>query len=252
MFPTSVILIVCKKVWYTTLTYVMDPLTIEPRNTQNTAHAQSEYDATTRHDNKNITPNKKETSFIGEIFKFALLALIIVIPFRIYIAQPFIVSGASMDPTFKTGQYLIVDQITYRLEDPKRGDIVIFRYPNDPSEFFIKRIIGLPGEIVQLANGVTTIIDPNTKEETTLNEEYLVKDKTDDHLTITLSSDEYFVMGDNRSASSDSRKWGPVPRDKIVGRALIRLLPIDSFGMFPGAYSFESVETGIGNMYIAE
>ena len=231
----------------------MDPLTIEPRNTQNTTRTHSEYsDNIQYNDKKDEGKKKKETSFIGEIFKFAVLALIIVIPFRLLVAQPFIVSGASMAPTFSTGEYLIVDQITYHFEEPQRGDVVIFRYPNDPSKFFIKRIIGLPGEIVQLANGMTTIIDPETEEETTLNEEYLVKDKTDDHLTITLSSDEYFVMGDNRGASSDSRKWGPVQRDKIVGRALIRLLPVNTFGMFPGSYNFNVVETGIGNMYIAE
>ncbi len=223
----------------------MDPLTIEPRNTSNTTDMHTEH---TDGGSTEKDSDKKESSFIGEVFKFAVLALIIVIPFRLFIAQPFIVSGASMEPTFATGEYLIVDQITYRLEEPKRGDIVIFRYPNDPSKFFIKRIIGLPGEVVQLANGTTTIIDPATQEETTLDEEYLVKDKTDDHLTITLSSDEYFVMGDNRSASSDSRKWGPVQRDKIVGRALIRLLPVNTFDVFPGAYNFSATETDNTNV----
>ena len=118
--------------------------------------------------------------------------------------------------------------------------------------FFIKRIIGLPGEVVQLANGNTTIIDPNTNEEVPLNEEYLVTDKTDDHLSITLSSDEFFVMGDNRGASSDSRMWGPIKRDEIVGRALVRLLPIHSAAIFPGAHSFSTFDTGMGTMYITD
>jgi len=121
--------------------------------------------------------------------------------------------------------------------------VVIFRFPNDPSKFFIKRIIGLPGEVVMLANGVTTIVDPETNSETVLDEEYLITDKTDDHLSITLSSTEYFVMGDNRSASSDSRVWGPVPSDNIVGRALVRLLPINTFTVFPGGYTFPSENT---------
>ena len=143
-----------------------------------------------------------------------------------------------MAPTFETGEYLIVDQITYHFEEPQRGDVVIFRYPNDPSKFFIKRIIGLPGEVVKLANGITSITHPGDEIEVVLDEEYLVKDRTDDHLTITLSHDEYFVMGDNRGASSDSRKWGPVQRDNIVGRALVRLLPVNTLTMFPGAYTF--------------
>jgi signal peptidase I len=213
----------------------MKPLTIPSRN-QNDEQINTHQPV----ERKQATPNEKNEneSFIGEVFKFALIALVIVIPFRIYIAQPFIVSGSSMFPTFHNGEYIIVDQITYRMEEPKRGDVVIFRYPNDPSKFFIKRIIGLPGEIVQLANGITTIINPKTHEKTVLDEEYLVTDKTDDHLSITLSPSEYFVMGDNRSASSDSRVWGPVPEKNLVGRALIRLLPLNSIGMFPGEYTY--------------
>ena len=216
----------------------MDPLTIKSRDAvADERSVREDIDATPTHNPED------DSSFIGEIFKFALLALIIVIPFRLFVAQPFIVSGASMSPTFETGEYIIVDQVTYRLHEPKRGDVVIFRFPNDPSKFFIKRIIGLPGEVVMLANGVTTIVDPETNSETVLDEEYLITDKTDDHLSITLSSTEYFVMGDNRSASSDSRVWGPVPSDNIVGRALVRLLPINTFTVFPGGYTFPSENT---------
>ena len=216
----------------------MDPLTIKSRDAvADERSVREDIDATPTHNPED------DSSFIGEIFKFALLALIIVIPFRLFVAQPFIVSGASMSPTFETGEYIIVDQVTYRLHEPKRGDVVIFRFPNDPSKFFIKRIIGLPGEVVMLANGVTTIVDPETNSETVLDEEYLITDKTDDHLSITLSSTEYFVMGDNRSASSDSRVWGPVPSDNIVGRALIRLLPLNTFTVFPGGYTFTSENT---------
>jgi signal peptidase I len=143
-----------------------------------------------------------------------------------------------MAPTFETGEYLIVDQVSYRFENPTRGDVIIFRFPNDPSKYFIKRIIGLPGEVVELANGYTTIVNPSTDERTPLDEEYLVTDRTDDHLSISLASDEYFVMGDNRSASSDSRMWGPVPRKNIIGKALIRLLPPREFGVYPGAYTY--------------
>jgi signal peptidase I len=114
--------------------------------------------------------------------------------------------------------------------------VVVFRYPNDPSKYFIKRIIGLPGEVVELSNGATTIRDPATNAELTIEEPYVKTDLTDDHLSITLSSDEFFVMGDNRSASSDSRVWGPVPRKNLIGRAFIRLLPPSTFGLYPGDY----------------
>jgi len=215
----------------------MDPLTIKSRDT-------AEQERMEREDSAHNEPHDDgDGSFIGEIFKFALLALIIVIPFRLFVAQPFIVSGASMSPTFQTGEYIIVDQVTYRLEEPQRGDVVIFRFPNDPSKFFIKRIIGLPGEVVRLENGVTTIVNPETNSETVLDEQYLITDKTDDHLSITLSPSEYFVMGDNRSASSDSRVWGPVPSKNIVGRALVRLLPVSTFGVLPGDYTFTSQNT---------
>lgn len=187
------------------------------------------------------THEPRNESFVLEIFKFAVLALIIVVPFRMWIAQPFIVSGASMSPTFETGQYLIIDQLSYRFEQPQRGDVVIFRFPNDPSKYFIKRIIGLPGEVVSLRAGHTSITDPRTNETVELPETYLVRDPTDDLLTITLSSDEYFVMGDNRGASSDSRVWGPVPRGNIVGRPFIRLLPANTLGLFPGQVHEEEV-----------
>jgi signal peptidase I len=221
----------------------MDPLKLQPRdtNTEDIVHVSEENE-----DTKEVKEIVKESSFFGEVFKFALLAFIIVVPFRIFVAQPFIVSGASMSPTFETGEYLIVDQISYRFDEPKRGDVVIFRFPNDPSKFFIKRVIGLPGEVVQLANGVTTIIEPDSTE-IVLDEEYLITDKTDDHVSITLSKDEYFVMGDNRSASSDSRMWGPVPRDNIVGRALVRLLPLTTATVFPGSYMYTPAEVHTNN-----
>lgn len=215
----------------------MDPLTIPPRpNNTTDIHGSGVNGAADPYPEQ--PAEQQGDSFIVEVFKFAILALVIVVPFRLFIAQPFIVSGASMSPTFETGEYLVIDQLTYRFEPPKRGDVIVFRFPNDPSKFFIKRIIGLPGEVVELANGYTTIKNPATGTTTRLNEPYLITDRTDDHLTTTLSSDDYFVMGDNRSASSDSRVWGPVPKKDIVGRVLIRLLPVRMFGLFPGAYSY--------------
>ena len=142
---------------------------------------------------KNEKPKLK--SEIWEFFKFAVIALIIVMPIRLWIAQPFIVHGSSMVPTFQDGDYLIIDEISYELRKPERGEVIVFRYPKNPSQFFIKRIEGLPGETIE---------------------------------GVTLASDEYYVLGDNRPASSDSRYWGPVKSSLVVGRALLRLWPVSS------------------------
>ncbi len=180
------------------------------------------------------TPKKKE-NFIKEIVKFTLIALAIVIPIRAYIAQPFIVSGASMDPTFESGQYLIVDQLSYHFDDPKRDDVVIFKYPKNPEIFFIKRIIGLPGETLSMDGGKVTIINKDNPNGFLLDEAYVSKDhRTSDTFEITLGQEEYFVMGDNRPQSSDSRSWGPLELKYIVGRPFLRLIPFSSVAVFPG------------------
>lgn len=178
-----------------------------------------------------------QESFVSEIVKFSLIALLIVLPVRIYIAQPFIVSGASMEKTFSTGQYLIVDQLTYRFEEPKRGDVVIFRYPRDPSKYFIKRIIGIPGDTVDIQGSVVTIKNSANPEGTVLNEGYILAMAPNTTLTENLGTNEYFVMGDNRNASSDSRSWGVLQRDKIIGRAFIRLFPFSKIDVLPGKYN---------------
>ncbi len=187
---------------------------------------------------KNPQPEIKKENFLKEITKFTLIALAIIIPLRMFIAQPFIVNGASMDPTFKTGQYLIVDQVSYRFEDPKRQDVIILRYPRDPSTFFIKRIIGLPGETVTLKSGIPTITNKEHPEGITLDETYIDPEhRSSDSFSIKLGSTEYFVMGDNRAESSDSRIWGPLERNMIIGRPLVRLLPLSKTAIFPGTVS---------------
>jgi len=158
-------------------------------------------------DNKNEAENK-DRSFWGSVWEFArftAIAVIIIVPLRMWVAQPFIVHGQSMDPTFKNGDYLIVDEISYKFTEPKKGDVIIFRYPNDPSKFFIKRIIGLPNQMLDVEGK-----------------------------TISLENEEYFVLGDNRPASSDSRVWGPVDKSLIIGKAILRLWPIKSADILPG------------------
>jgi len=143
---------------------------------------------------------------VWEIVKFGLIVLLVVIPIRMYIAQPFIVSGDSMVPTFGSGDYLIIDEFTYNfLREPQKDEVIVFRYPKNPSKFFIKRIVGLPGETINI-------------------------DGREWHL----EDGEYFVVGDNKSFSLDSRSWGPLPRENITGRALIRLWPPTAFAYMPG------------------
>jgi signal peptidase I len=140
-----------------------------------------------------------------------------------------------MYPTFENGQYLVVDEISYKIKDPQRDDVVIFRYPNDTKKFFIKRIIGLPNETVNIKGNDITIINKEHPEGFKLDQPY-VKNTSNNNLSFELKSDEYFVMGDNRSASSDSRSWGAVPRKLMVGKAFLRLLPISKINIFPGNY----------------
>ena len=176
---------------------------------------------------------RRENFFI-ELLKFALLALVIVVPVRLFVAQPFIVSGESMVPTFQNAQYLIVDELTYHFEAPKRGDVIVFRYPKDPSQFFIKRIIGLPGEVVHLSDTGISVTKADGITET-LDESYVVNTGNGGSRDYTVPQGDYFVMGDNRPESSDSRSWGFLPRANMVGRVFLRLLPFSSFGIFPGS-----------------
>lgn len=178
---------------------------------------------------------KKQLHELWDLVKFMALAVLIVLPIRTYIAQPFIVSGNSMVPTFQDKEYLIVDEISYNLGNIKRGDVVIFKYPNNPSRYFIKRIIGLPNETIKIENGKVTIINKDNPEGFLLDEPYINEPfSTSD--TKTAGADEYFVMGDNRNASSDSRVWGFVPKKLLIGRAYLRLLPFNTLDYLPGYY----------------
>ncbi|MBP7770407.1 MAG: signal peptidase I [Candidatus Pacebacteria bacterium] len=183
-------------------------------------------------------PQEQSDSFFTELLKFVVIAAVIVLPVRLFVAQPFIVSGASMSPTFENGEYLIVDELSYRFEAPSRGDVVIFRYPRDPSEFFIKRIIGLPGETVIIAGGQVSVKQANG-ETITLTEPYVINMGNGRDTTVEVDQNSYFVMGDNRPESSDSRIWGLMPRDNLIGRAIVRLLPIQHADIFPGKTTYQ-------------
>ncbi len=182
------------------------------------------------------TPKEKTTiQSFWELVRFVFVALLIVIPIRILIAEPFVVSGASMVPTFQNGNYLIIDKLSYKFTDPKRNDVVVFKYPNDETKFFIKRIIALPNETIDIEGSIVTITNTENPTGFVLDEPY-VKNIANNNTHLELKSSEYFVMGDNRSGSSDSRYWGAVKKDLLTGRALLRLLPITKIGLLPGEY----------------
>lgn len=177
--------------------------------------------------------------FLKDLFILALLIVVVVLPLRAFVVSPFVVDGESMHPTFENLDYLIVDELIYDLHAPARGDVIVFRYPGDPSVFYIKRIIGLPGETVSITRGAITITKTDGAD-ITLDEPYVVDEDATYTKNVTLASDEYFVMGDNRPNSSDSRVWGPLPAKDIIGRVDLRLLPLAKASFFPGAASYTS------------
>ena len=176
---------------------------------------------------------KKFFEFISEILKTVIIALLIVLPIRYFLFQPFIVQGHSMEPNFFPKDYLIVDEISYRFREPKRGEVIVFSFPQNPSQKHVKRIIGLPGETIKIGNG-KVIISKDSKTFVLDETEYLSQTLTTrarGFETITLKEDEYFVLGDNRENSYDSRYWGPLPRKYIIGRVIFRAWPLTSFGI---------------------
>lgn len=174
--------------------------------------------------------------FIWETIKVVIISLTIIIPIRYFIVQPFFVKGASMENTFDDGDYILIDEISYRFNQPQRGDVVIFRYPEDRSQFFIKRVIGLPEETVEIKNDQVIIHNKQHPEGFILDEPYLAPGQyTAGDLRVKLDPQEYFVLGDNRLQSSDSRRWGPVNSSLITGRVFFRAWPIKSFGELPKA-----------------
>ncbi|MBD3281826.1 signal peptidase I [Candidatus Uhrbacteria bacterium] len=188
--------------------------------------------------------NKQSTELTGDTPKVALhffleliqvvaISLAIIIPVRYFLIQPFYVKGASMEPNFFDHEYLIIDEISYRFSEPERGDILVFHYPNDPKNYFIKRLVGLPGETVEVANGQVKIYNdeyPNgivLDESLYLSDEYTAQTRRD-----TLKADEYFVLGDNRASSLDSRFFGPIDEDVVVGKVWVRGWPLDRWKIF--------------------
>lgn len=166
-----------------------------------------------------------------ETLRTIVLVLLAAFLVRSFIAQPFVVQGRSMEPNFHHQDYLVVDKVKYRLDNPQRGDIIVFKAPEDMTQNYIKRVIGLPGEKVTIENESVKINDEP------LAEQYIPSLTPSDlsstrfFLEKTLGEHEYFVLGDNRDHSSDSRSWGALPDTNIIGRVLITVFPVRDFGV---------------------
>lgn len=172
-----------------------------------------------------------------EVLEVALVALGAVFLIRTFLIQPFLVSGASMAPTFQNGDYLLVDEISYEFREPKRGEVVVFRYPNEESTFFIKRIIGVAGDTVEFEAGKVKIFNKENPDGIILNETYLpqgsvTNPRPGNKTSFTVKEGEYVVLGDNRSYSFDSRDWGILTNKEIIGIVRLRLWPVDDFKVF--------------------
>jgi len=188
-----------------------------------------------------VDENKKQSEsykgffdFFKEIVKVVVISAFIVIPIRYYMIQPFFVSGASMVPQFHNGEYLIIDEFSYRNNAPQRGDVIVFRYPKDPKQFYIKRIIGLPGETIQIKNEQVVIYNKGNPWGLLLDETgYLQEGETTrGDIDAKLEDNQYFVLGDNRQFSSDSRYWGTVDKKFIIGKVWLRAWPFNEVKVF--------------------
>ncbi|MBI1908368.1 signal peptidase I [Candidatus Uhrbacteria bacterium] len=177
--------------------------------------------------------------FVVEIAKIVIIAVAIIVVVRYFLIQPFVVKGASMEPSFYDKEYLIVDEVTYRFRDPVRGEVVVFHPPErsaegfyeESSQYYIKRVIGLPGETVEIRDGRITIYNEDEPNGVLLDETY-TSEYTDGHMRVVVPAGQYFLMGDNRDASLDSRTFGSVPFENLIGRVWVRGYPLDRLGGF--------------------
>lgn len=192
-----------------------------------------------REDKKRTDLMEKLKDFLDfsfETIRVVIVSLIIIVVVRSFVIQPFFVKGSSMVPNFHDGDYLIVDELSYELGKPERGDVVIFRYPNNPSEYFIKRVIGLPGESVEIRDNKITVYNNEHLEGFALDESTYLKGDvmTTGDVFQQLGPTQYYMLGDNRPASSDSRTWGVLEKRFIIGKAWIRAWPFNNAAVFEG------------------
>ena len=173
-------------------------------------------------------------SFIKETIKLVLFIFLIVLPIRYFVFQAFVVKGASMEDNFYNGEYLVIDELSLRWDSPNRGEVVVFKSPNNCGDYYIKRVVGLPGEEVKVKDGTVFIYSETAANWSQLDETgYLISDiATPGEVIVSLGIEEYFVLGDNRGSSFDSRFFGSIKKQDIIGRIWLRAWPFKSFKKF--------------------
>ncbi len=189
-------------------------------------------------------PSKKESfkSWFWDVIKYFIIAFIITLPIKMFVAQPFVVSGTSMVPTFEDKDYLVIDELSYRFNNPERGDVVVFRFPQEPKKYYIKRLVGLPGETVDVrSNGI--YVSTGTSTPLRVDDSFIRYPGGPANGKTVLAEGEYFVAGDNRAGSYDSRFWGAVPRKLIIGRVYLRVYPFNQAGYLPGKFMEKTATT---------
>lgn len=185
---------------------------------------------------------KSVGGFFLDFIETIVIALSIFLIVYLTLVQPHQVNGQSMVPNFQSGEYLLTDKISYKLRDPEHGEVVVFHAPEaahcaqGTGCDFIKRVIGIPGDTIAVKNN-HILVNGQILEEDYLPSDFktLAGTYTEGGRLVTLSANEYFVVGDNRSYSSDSRQWGPITKNDIVGRAFFRYWPIDVAGLIKKA-----------------
>ncbi|MCX6795423.1 MAG: signal peptidase I [Candidatus Falkowbacteria bacterium] len=184
---------------------------------------------------------KRAILYIWELLKVAIITIAIIVPIRYFLIIPFYVKGESMIPNFHDREYLIVDEISYRFREPQRGEVIVFRYPKNPQEYFIKRVIGLPGESVKIKDNGVYIYNKENPDGLKLNESYLpagtetLSNTYYSESKVAINDKQYLVLGDNRMNSMDSRSFGPIDKSFVVGKVLLRGLPLNKITLFKEA-----------------
>lgn len=178
--------------------------------------------------------SKNLLGFFVEVVRVVLISVAIIVPVRYFLIQPFYVKGASMEPTFHDDEYLVIDELSYRFRAPQRGEVVVLKNPRGGRDFYIKRIIGLPGERISIQSGQVRITNAAYPTGFVLDETaYLASSiRTHGDIEEELGPNDYYLLGDNRAASLDSRSFGSIAKQEIVGRTWVRVWPLKKATVF--------------------